>query len=467
MRHLFLTLWLGILCVQAQAQENFLVQPYLQIGQAPVANSLELLWHSQDSLSTFNVEIKTNNQWQAQASVQRQKIETDLLPSFFVYRAQLQGLSPGKAFSYRILKNQAMVYTNQGKAPKSAQQNHRFICFGDVGAGTEAQIALAKVAKAQDPDYVSISGDIVYNNGLISEYTQKFWPIYNAAKDNDKGVSLMGQVPFFAAAGNHDLENKDLGRQPDAYAYYYFWSQPLNGPKNGKLFPNLVGPSHRIQQVLRNAGPKFPSMNNYSYDYANTHWLVIDADPHCDLTDPGLLAWIKEDLAQSKQRWKFVLFHHPGFNSSRAHYEQQQTRLLSPLFEAGGVDVVFAGHVHNYQRSYPLFFKPNGTGNMLWSGANNQVFRGRLVQGKWTLDKSYDGKNNKKAKGVIYLVTGAGGNALYDQDQTEDQDSWQKFTQVFYARDQSLTVVDVSDKKLVFKQLNTKGENVDYFELEK
>ena len=117
-----------------------------------------------------------------------------------------------------------------------------------------------------------------------------------------------------------------------------------------------------------------------------------------------------KDLEKAKDAtWRFVIYHHPGFSSSRAHYEQQQMRLISPILEKGNVDIVFSGHVHNYQRSFPMSFVPDIAGTLLVRGINNNIFHGRVVNGKWILDKNFNGKRNAKPNGVIYIVTGAGG----------------------------------------------------------
>ena len=145
---------------------------------------------------------------------------------------------------------------------------------------------------------------------------------------------------------------------------------------------------------------------------------------------------------------------------SRAHYEQQQMRLISPILEKGKVDIVFAGHVHNYQRTYPLTFKPDNLGNQLVAGANN-IKIGKTVNGRWTLDKKFDGKRNTKPNGVIYIVTGAGGQGLYNPEQTKDTDSWQKFTFKFESRVHSFTIMDVDGKTLTLNQVDINGKEVD------
>jgi len=86
------------------------------------------------------------------------------------------------------------------------------------------------------------------------------------------------------------------------------------------------------------------------------------------------------------------MFHHPGFSSSLDHFEQEQMRLLSPIFEKGKVDVVFNGHVHNYQRSFPMRFAPIKNGTLLVGGKDNKTIRGRVVVGPWKLDHAFDGK---------------------------------------------------------------------------
>jgi hypothetical protein len=136
-------------------------------------------------------------------------------------------------------------------------------------------------------------------------------------------------------------------------------------------------------------------------------------------------------------------------------------RLLSPIFEAGKVDIVFNGHVHNYQRSFPMRFVPDNKGVLLVGGKDAKTIRGRVVTGKWTLDKKFNGKTNTKTQGVIYVVTGAGGQELYNPEQQGDPDSWQKFTDKFISIIHSFTVVDVKGKILNLRQLAANGKVLD------
>jgi hypothetical protein len=274
-----------------------------------------------------------------------------------------------------------------------------------------------------------------------------------------------------AAPGNHDTDTRDLDKYPDGLAYYLFWDQPLNGPlaKEGTAFvPPLKASEANRKAFAEGAGEAYPRMTNFSFDYGNAHWTVVDSNPYVDWTDAKLKEWVANDLAAAKgATWRFVAFHHPGFNSAREHYEQQQMRLLSPVFEAGKVDIVFNGHVHNYQRSFPLRFVPDKQGTLMVGGRDGKTIRGRVVNGRWTLDKTFDGRNDTTPDGVIYIVTGAGGQTLYNPEQNDDPDSWQKFTDKFVSKVHSLTVADVDGKTLTIRQVTADGQEIDKFTITK
>ncbi len=455
----------------SSAQNNFLVKPYLQVGYNANSTSLELLWHTTDTNNNWEVQYVQNNKSAKLAPLTLNKVNVKNTTPFIVYHAILNDLQPGVIINYSVLFNGKKVFESQAKAPKIFNEPYSFIAIGDIGAEKQDQKKLALIANNLNPDFVAVPGDIVYDNGLVSEYANKFWPIYNADIADSNGAPLMRSIPFIAAVGNHDVDNSDLDKYPDALAYYYFWAQPLNGPEIKEFasaYPTFKANDNNKNAFLNAAGKAYPKMNYFSYNYGNAHWLVIDADNYVDWTNKELLDWVKQDLQNaSSATWRFVMFHQPGFNSSREHFEQQQMRLLAPIFESGNVDVVFTGHVHNYQRSYPLTFIPDKKGTLLIGGKDNKTLRGRVVNGKWTLDKNFDGNFNKKPKGVIYVVTGAGGADLYNPEQTIDTDSWQKFTNKFFATAHSLSYIQINGNSFKLQQITTQGKVVDSFEIEK
>jgi acid phosphatase type 7 len=447
----------------------FIVKPYLQIGANPTESSLQLLWHAPVSGDTWLVEYKNakDHVWMNAANLTARKISITGAAAFTVYNASFTALIPGQTFLYRVSKNGGLVFTAEAKSPPSQKQPFRVVISGDMGAGTKQAGKIAHRIFKSDPGFVAIAGDIVYSQGLISEYKTKFWPVYNADVADTTGVPLMRSTVFVAAVGNHDADTRDFDRFPGALAYYHFWDQPLNGPigkEGGAFVPVLKGSEANRKNFLDGAGEKYPRMTNFSFNYGNTHWTILDSDVYVDWTDSTLRDWVTRDLENAKNsEWRFVMFHHPGFNSSRAHYEQQQMRLLSPIFEKGNVDIVFSGHVHNYQRTYPMRFTPDRSGVLLITLPDR--IRGRVVNGKWELDKIFDGKKQTKPNGIIYIITGAGGQSLYNPDQTRDVDSWQKFTYFFFSTAHSFTEMDVNGRTIILRQIDIDGKEIDRFKI--
>jgi predicted phosphodiesterase len=326
------------------------------------------------------------------------------------------------------------------------------VVFGDIAQGTPQQRQIAYQVWQSKPDAVFVAGDIVYSRGRIGEYRDRYFPVYNADEASPAaGAPLLRSTLFIAAPGNHDTGGRDLTKMPDALAYFLYWRQPLNGPDHSSF--NFLEGAPADQAAFRAAaGVQFPRLANYSYDYGNAHWLVLDSNPYVDWTDPALRAWAAADLAAANNAtWKFVAFHHPGFSSSKAHFNEQHMRVLAGVFEQAGVDVVFAGHVHNYQRSYPLKFQ---------IGAYN-LKTSRVVPGEFQIDKDFDGASNTRPQGVIYLVTGGGGAGLYDVGQGGAPATWQPFTTKFVSQVHSFTVLDVAGRKATFQQISADGVVVD------
>jgi hypothetical protein len=450
-----------------------LVKPYLQLGRTPAPGSVTILWHAADVDASWSVEYRAgaDRPWGKAEPPTSRRVAVEGTEPHRVYRAALAGLEPGAPFRYRVRNGDAVVFEAEARAPKSADQPYRFVAFGDLGAGTPEQKPLALRAFLSKPDFVIIPGDIVYERGQIADYREKFWPIYNADEPSGAGAPLVRSTVAVGVPGNHDTDTRDLDRYPDGLAYYLYWDQPLNGPlaAEGSAFvPPLRASEARRRAFAEGAGEAYPRMTNFSFDYGNAHWTVVDSNPYVDWTDKALKEWVANDLAAARgATWRFVAFHHPGFNSAREHYEQQQMRLLAPVLEAGKVDVVFSGHVHNYQRSYPLRFVPDNQGTLLVGGRDGKAVRGRVVNGRWTLDKSFDGRTDTTPDGVIYVVTGAGGQHLYNPEQHDDPDSWQKFTDRFVSKVHSLTVADVDGRTLTVRQVTADGREVDQFTVTK
>lgn len=449
-------------------------KPYLQLGNVPLSNRtarVDLLWHALPDNSSWSVEYKASSEsvWKVLRDPEFRLVAIPDVPRHRIYRVTLSDLPAGKAFDYRLLHNQSVVFSGQATGKNSAKQAYRFAVFGDCGANTAAQRKIAYQVSQRKPNFLFIPGDIVYGGGRISEYRSNFFSIYESpVASPEKGAPLLESTTMIAAPGNHDTEEDRDEGAPDVLAYFHYWDQPLNGPMlkaGGPHSPTPPGP--KFDAALEAAaGAAFPTMENFSFDWGNSHWTVLDSNGYVDWNDPSLRKWVTDDLARaSGKKWRFVAFHHPGFSSSRAHFEDQWMRTLADVFEAGKVDIVFSGHVHNYLRSRPLKFaitdsaKPRATP---WKD-----LREKPVDGTFSFDTEFDGIKKTHPKGVIYIVTGGGGAALYDPKQGDQPETWQKFTVKFISRIHSFTVVDVHGGDLHLQEVSEDGETLDEMRITK
>ncbi|MCM2249142.1 MAG: hypothetical protein NDI58_00965, partial [Geothrix sp.] len=82
------TLLLLLLTACLQAQEAFLVKPYLQLGDAPkvaARERMELMWHAEDRDAAWRVEVKLGRGWVAQAAPAFRRLDAPPLPAHRIY----------------------------------------------------------------------------------------------------------------------------------------------------------------------------------------------------------------------------------------------------------------------------------------------------------------------------------------------------------------------------------------------
>ena len=386
---------------------------------------------------------------------------------YFKYSAILTGLPFDSEITYRVRQGTNVIRQDTFKTRASATKPIRFVAVGDLANGKDSQNRVAFQIAQQKPDFLVALGDIVYSSGRVSQYMHHFWTTYNDVPKPSAttGAPLMASIPFYPVIGNHDADVARLPETPDALGAFYFFSAPLNGPGLG-AWSTPLGKDAAVAATFREkAGTAFPALSNYSFDSGPAHFLCLDANGYATKQIEALKPWIEKDLAGSKQRWKFVCFHHPAFHTSKEHFTQQSMRLLEPIFEANGVDVVFAGHVHNYQRTRPLRFTPTDA---------KPDPRGR-VNGTYQLDEKFDGDKVTKPDGIVHIVSGGGGATLYKIDmvktiaqlQKDNPGNWVDFTAKHISDRHSFSVVDLTPDEFILRQLATDGTEIDRIRITK
>ncbi len=383
---------------------------------------------------------------------------------FLRYRAELAGLPFDSEVAYRVSLAGAVVREGSFKTRASATKPIRFVAVGDLASASAEQNAIAFQINKQKPEFLLALGDIVYPGGRLLQYMHHYWTTYNdvATPGEKTGAPLMASVPFYPIIGNHDADSSKLPDYPDAFAAFYFFSVPKNGP-GAAVCATPLGSDPKVAQAFRvRAGAEYPALNAFSFDCGPAHFVSIDSNRY--VSPAALVPWLEKDLTASKQPWKFVCFHAPAFHSSPQHGTEQKMRLLEPLFEKCGVDVVFAGHVHNYQRSKPLRFKPDGPKPAANGG----------VSGTFTFDTTFDGVKNTRPSGIIHIVSGGGGAKLYKLDEKKPAvatpaatSKLQPFTEKFNADVHSFSVVDLTPTTFDLRQISIKGEELDHIKITK
>ena len=192
-----------------------------------------------------------------------------------------------------------------GSAPAFISDAISFAVIGDNGTGSAAQYDVARQmlkTHATHPfEFVLMMGDNMYGSQQPRDFSMKFETPY--------GPLLRMGISFYAALGNHD--------EPDNRNYPQF---------------NMSGNRY------------------YSLGRGPARFFFFDTN----FMDPAQLKWIEQSLRDAREEWKIAIFHHPIYSDGDRHGPNVALRVvLEPLFINYGVDVVFSGHEHIYERIKP------------------------------------------------------------------------------------------------------------------
>lgn len=267
----------------------------------------------------------------------------------------LSGLLPGTTYFYRVrCGNEILAEDLSFRTRPEADQSFRFVVIGDHGQGTPGMYTIANLINARtDFDAFMTVGDNIYGispcnmDGAPGWYDPFWFTLYGPT---------MARVSTFPALGNHDWDTAS-----GQYMVDYF-CLPTNGPINH------IG-------------------KNYSFEFGNMHVAVIDTEPYDDNTTNAMAeinAWLAADLAAATQRWRVAILHRPPHTSIGSHNDNARVKSnIAPILEANGVQVVFQGHNHWYERINPInaihYFTIGGSGAGLYSPSLRKDYSARLV----------------------------------------------------------------------------------------
>jgi predicted phosphodiesterase len=229
----------------------------------------------------------------------------------------LTGLDPGSTYHYRVEGAGGSSATGCFcTAPAGDDSRFSFAVVGDSGSGGKGQLAVAALLERLRPDLVLHTGDVVYPAGQERHYDRRFFTPYR---------NFIKTVPLFPVLGNHDV------RKGNGAAFLENFHPPLGSPGSTKRY--------------------------YSFDWGNTHFVALDSELyHGDRgSDPEEQRdFLERDLATTRKHWRIVFLHRSPYGSSRHGGDEKVREDLEPLFAKNGVDLVFSGHDHVYERTVPI-----------------------------------------------------------------------------------------------------------------
>lgn len=196
----------------------------------------------------------------------------------------------------------------------------RFAAVGDTGSGGRQAAAVAErmaLTYSERPfGLVSLLGDIVYYGSVEDRFHDAFIRPMTPLIDAD--------VTFELATGNHD------------------------------------GGLHYSDETLHEIDATLDRLGTPARYYTTTHGPVQFF--YLDSSEPGFfeggeltqIGWLDDELASSNAQWKIVAMHHPVYSSGLHGPTARLTEFLEPVLQARAVDLVLAGHDHNYERTVPV-----------------------------------------------------------------------------------------------------------------
>lgn len=308
----------------------------------------------------------------------------------------MDSLLPATKYHYK-------VYADTTEIPGAAEQymvthppadstaKYSFWVIGDFGIGANhgtygnAQLqvrdAFVNVNGGNHVDGILMLGDNAYESGADAEYTNGLFNVY---------PEIMANSFAWPVIGNHEAPNLTTG-------HLAAWTLPSAGQSGGVA-----------------SGTEY----YYSFDYGNIHFICLDSEVSNRTTSGPQYQWLLQDLQATQKDWLVVTFHHPPYtrgshNSETESKHVDMRRNYLPLLEQYGVDLVFGGHSHNYERSYLIdsAYSVAGT-NLATHNAWYADNRARIIKDSSSGNHATTGPYRKSPggnKGAVYSVVGSSG----------------------------------------------------------
>ena len=290
-------------------ETQLIVEPFLSL---PTKKSVNLCWESnQPSTGTvkYGTAYPLKNAIELNEPKTLQNLQIENLEEGTNYYAEVEVAISGKVISTTKLSF---------KTAQNENEAFRLGIIADTEARPFVNAQISRQLWENRPDFFVILGDIT--DGGWKNYKDQ-WTLELFAGTND----LMQRVPVIPVAGNGDAD-------------LHWFNKYFNPPGKDGF---------------------------YKYSWGNTDIFVLNSYEKDELApDKRQYVWLENQLMKSTATWKIVAMHYAPFSSDEDDYGNTwegpgdqgdpKVRKLVPLFDKYNVDFVTYGHLHCYERTYPL-----------------------------------------------------------------------------------------------------------------
>ncbi len=239
------------------------------------------------------------------------KAESRELYEDSLYEYAFPVITPNSTIHYSIYSASFNAWSQDMTFQTSTDtsSNHfKFISFGDCRTYLNDWQKISSLVP--DADFTLFNGDIINNGDVAGDWDDWF----------DYGEDFISSHLVYHTFGNHE----DNGMGNATYSNLYVLPENPSG-----------------------------SDKYYSFEFGNAVFICLDSQSPSNTTQYN---WLINTLTDNSDKtWKFVWFHKP-FYTSPSHTTDMHSYWNTwwKAFDDYGVDVVFNGHTHNYQRTKPI-----------------------------------------------------------------------------------------------------------------
>ncbi|MCF8277032.1 MAG: metallophosphoesterase family protein [Flavobacteriales bacterium] len=353
----------------------------------------------------------------------------------------ITNLQPNTRYYYEVVTGEEVLFTRsedlyfRTHPETGTSETINGWVLGDCGTANDDQRAVRDAYYSfignEPTDMILFLGDNAYNIGTDKEYQKAIF-------ENMYENRLKNTIAW-SCIGNHDgASAKSATQSGPYYDIFHFPTQAECG------------------------GVASGTEAYYSFNYGNAHFISLDSHQSDRAVGGTMYKWLESDLANNTAKWLIVFWHHPAY-SMGSHNSDKEDRLIEmrenflPLLEQHGVDAIFSGHSHTYERSYML----NGHyGDSDSFDKQKHTVSNGSGNGREDGDGAYLKTADLEGKGMVYMTAGSSGKISGFEKELHE-------AMIFSLNELGSCAFEITENRFELKFINNEGKVDDYFTIVK